>query len=111
MSTQIQMPSELAVDRRANDRRQIFDRRSQDEETDYAGEERRRSPRRKVERRRQIDPTTCERDYSADEVDFMRAMDEYKRRSGRQFPTWSEVLEVIYSLGYRPVAEPTELPG
>lgn len=65
--------------------------------------------RRKVERRRQIDPTTCERDYSVDEVDFMRAMDDYKRRSGRQFPTWSEVLEVIYSMGYRRVAEPTEI--
>ncbi len=39
----------------------------------------------------------------------MRAMDDYKRKSGRQFPTWSEVLEVIRSLGYRQVEEPTEL--
>ena len=37
----------------------------------------------------------------------MRAMDDYKRRSGRQFPTWSEVLEVIRDLGYRKVAAPT----
>jgi hypothetical protein len=65
--------------------------------------------RAKVERRRQIDPTTCERDYSDEEIEFMRAMDEYKRRSGRQFPTWSEVLEVLRSIGYRKVAEPTEL--
>ena len=55
----------------------------------------------KVARRRQIDPTTCERDYSADEIEFMRAMDEYKRKNGRQFPTWSEVLEVVRSMGYR----------
>lgn len=55
----------------------------------------------KVARRRQIDPTTCERDYSADEIEFMRAMDEYKRKSGRQFPTWSEVLEVVRGMGYR----------
>jgi hypothetical protein len=34
-------------------------------------------------------------------------MDDYKRRSGRQFPTWSEVLEVLRDLGYRKVAEPT----
>ncbi len=54
----------------------------------------------RVERRRQIDPTTCERDYSADEIEFMKAMDDYKRKSGRQFPTWSEVLEVVRSLGY-----------
>lgn len=56
--------------------------------------------RRKVERRRQIDPTTCERDYTDDEIEFMKAMDKYKRSSGRQFPTWSEVLEVIRDLGY-----------
>lgn len=65
--------------------------------------------RRKQERRRQIDPTTCERDYSINEVEFMRAMDAYKRKSGRPFPTWSEVLEVLTSLGYRKVAEPTEM--
>jgi hypothetical protein len=59
-----------------------------------------RTSRRKVERRRQIDPTTCERDYTDDEVEFMKAMDEYKRSSGRQFPTWSEVLEVVKNLGY-----------
>ncbi|MBS0264608.1 MAG: hypothetical protein JSS02_21920 [Planctomycetes bacterium] len=54
----------------------------------------------KVERRRQIDPTTCEREYSNDEIEFMRAMDDYKRKNGRPFPTWSEVLEVVRSLGY-----------
>jgi hypothetical protein len=56
--------------------------------------------RKKVQRRRQIDPTTCERDYSLEEVEFMNAMDDYKRKSGRMFPTCSEVLEVIRSLGY-----------
>jgi hypothetical protein len=56
--------------------------------------------REKVNRRRQIDPTTCERDYSEDEVDFMNALDAYKRRSGRMFPTCSEVLEVIRDMGY-----------
>lgn len=59
--------------------------------------------RRRLDRRRQIDPTTCERDYSNAEVEFMKAMDDYKRKSGRPFPTWSEVLEVVFSLGYRQV--------
>lgn len=63
------------------------------------------------ERRRLIDPTTCERDYNDDETEFMKAMDRYKRENRRPFPTWSEVLEVLRSLGYRRVAEPTELPG
>ena len=43
------------------------------------------------------------------EIEFMTAMDDYKRRSGRQFPTWSEVLEVMRSLGYRKVAAPCEI--
>lgn len=60
-------------------------------------------------RRRFVDPTTCERDYSKEEMDFMAAMDEYKKRSGRLFPTWSEILEVLTKeLGYRKVAEPID---
>jgi hypothetical protein len=51
-------------------------------------------------RRRFVDPTTCERDYSSCELEFMRAMQDYKQKSGRMFPTWSEVLEVLRSLGY-----------
>src|SRR4051794_1751142 len=62
------------------------------------------------ERRRLIDPTTCERDYNDEETEFMKAMDRYKRENRRPFPTWSEVLEVMCSLGYRRVAEPTALP-
>jgi hypothetical protein len=51
-------------------------------------------------RRRFVDPTTSERDYTQAEMEFMRAMNEYKKRSGRMFPTWSEVLEVLRGLGY-----------
>jgi hypothetical protein len=54
-------------------------------------------------RRRFVDPTTCEREYSEAELEFMKAMNEYKRRSGRMFPTWSEVLEVLQGLGYEKV--------
>jgi hypothetical protein len=82
------------------DRRNKPDRRVVGTDVVHAGEERRTTPRRKVERRRLIDPTTCERDYSGDELEFMRAMDDYKRKSGRMFPTLSEVLEVVRSLGY-----------
>jgi hypothetical protein len=101
--------SPASVDRRGHERRQgdrrkrnipvAFDRRG--------GGERRQAG----ERRRQIDPTTCERDYSEEEIEFMRAMDRYKRDNRRPFPTWSEVLEVLFALGYRKVAEPTALPG
>ena len=66
----------------------------------------RRPPRTKpagltrAARRRLIDPTTCEREYAADELEFMQALDRYKRTSGRLFPTCSEILEVVRSLGY-----------
>lgn len=90
--------TEVAIERRVpNERRGDGERR----ETDvHDGDEKRTSQRRAVTRRRQIDPTTCERDYTGDEIEFMQAMDAYKRSSGRMFPTCSEVLEVIRALGY-----------
>ena len=70
--------------------------------------ERRKIERRvKVCRRRQIDPTTCERDYTPEELEFMGALDEYKRTSGRMFPTCSEVLEVFRKLGYESAGRPS----
>ena len=35
-----------------------------------------------------------------DEIDFMEAIDRYRKENRRPFPTWSEVLEVLHSLGY-----------
>ena len=61
--------------------------------------------RKSVRRRRQIDPTTCERDYTDQEIQFMHAMDEYKQLSGRMFPTCSEILEVLKKIGYRQIAD------
>ena len=65
-------------------------------------------PVERRKRRRQIDPTTCEREYSDPEVQFMQAMDEYKRASGRMFPTCSEILEVLARLGYRQIETPLD---
>lgn len=65
--------------------------------------------RQRSRRRHFVDPTTCDKDYSEPELEFMQAMQDYKLRSGRMFPTWSEVLEVLKSLGYEksPLAETT----
>jgi hypothetical protein len=98
------LPDVLVTDRRGNERRRrqipvAIERRSGKDRRDQG------------ERRRQIDPTTCERDYSDEEIDFMKAMDQYKRENRRPFPTWSEVLEVLRALGYRRVAEPSIMPG
>jgi len=108
MLKELDFSEELIVDRRTKLRRKMSEGRSVNKtQTPEAVPEQQQEDRRKVERRRQIDPTTCERDYSGEEVEFMRAIDDYKRRSGRQFPTWSEVLEVLRDLGYRKVAEPS----
>src|SRR5947209_17047146 len=99
----------LVTDRRNADRRGS-DRRKKS--IPVAVERRTGKDRRlQGERRRQIDPTTCERDYSDEEILFMKAMDQYKRDNRRPFPTWSEVLEVLRALGYRKVADPTAMPG
>ena len=103
----------VVTDRRGlegNDRRNRADRRQR--QIPVAVERRGGKDRRQQgERRRQVDPTTCEKDYSDEEIVFMKAMDQYKRANRRPFPTWSEVLEVLRSLGYRKVEEPTALPG
>src|SRR5262245_14101606 len=107
--TETPLPEVLVTDRRGGDRRG-GDRRKR--QIPVAVDRRSGQDRRhQGERRRQIAPTTCERDYSDDEILFMRAMDQYKRDNRRPFPTWSEVLEVLHALGYRKVAEPTTMPG
>ncbi len=53
-------------------------------------------------------PSTDHPDASQDEplqagdaeAELRRAIEGYKRRSGRLFPTWSEVFEVLLGLGY-----------
>jgi hypothetical protein len=58
-----------------------------------------------------VDPTTCEREYSGAELEFMKAVERYKRECKRPFPTTSELLEIAVSLGYRKVAPAGPLPG
>jgi hypothetical protein len=56
---------------------------------------------------------TAEHDYTAEELAFLAAIEAYKRRSGRPFPSWTEVLAVLKSLGYAraPVPEPALNPA
>ncbi len=57
--------------------------------------------RQKKERRRRIDPTTFEKQYTDDELEFMNAMQRFKELSGKTFPTHGDVLKVAVMLGYR----------
>jgi hypothetical protein len=83
-----------SVDRRGS----VVDRR--------LGLDRRRGPGK----RRSDDRRSAEEGQMSDEqFEFLMAMDEYKKKNSRPFPTWTEVLEVMKALGYRKVAEPSAL--
>lgn len=40
-------------------------------------------------------------EIDADALEFIEAIDRFKREHGRPFPSWSEVLMVLRELGYR----------
>jgi hypothetical protein len=93
------------------DRQHLIERRS--------GKERRQNVvdrrlgldlRRGPGRRRSDDRKSAEEGQMSDEqFEFLMAIDEYRRKNARPFPTWTEVLAVIKTLGYRKVAEPQPL--
>jgi len=94
-------PSEqqpAAKERRRRGRRDVVDRRT--------GLDRRRGPGR----RRSDDRRAAEEGEMTDEqFAFLMAINEYKRVNKRPFPTWTEVLDVMKALGYRKVAEPSDI--
>jgi len=70
------------------------------------GLDRRRGPGRRLTDERK---SAEEGQMSDEQFEFLMAIDEYKKKNTRPFPTWTEVLEVIKALGYRKVAEPQSL--
>lgn len=40
-------------------------------------------------------------DLTGDAWEFCKAMERFQRSTGRRYPSWREVLEVVKSLGYR----------
>lgn len=86
-------PDEIVADSGTIERRRGADRRSQFD--------RRRGPgRRRTDYRRDAE----EGCMNEEQLEFIKAMDEYKRVNNRTFPTWTEVLDVVLYLGYRKVA-------
>ena len=98
------------------DRRAGTDRRRRDaEESGYAGPERRVGDRRTgLERRRgagirrEADRRSAEEgEMTPEQFEFVAAIEQFKRRRNRPFPTWVDVLGVVVRLGYAPVARRT----
>jgi hypothetical protein len=76
----------------------VVDRRS--------GLDRRRGPgRRRSEDRR----TAEEGEMNDDQLEFIMAINEYKKVNRRPFPTWTEILDVAKALGYRKVAKKADI--
>ena len=80
----------VKIDRRKN----VVDRR--------LGLDRRRGPGRRLTEDRK---SAEEGQMSDEQFEFLKAIEEYKRQNNRQFPTWTEVLEIIKALGYQRVAQ------
>ena len=66
-----------------------------------SGMDRRRGPGR---RRGEVRKAAEEGEISGELLEFIMAIDEYKRINERPFPSWSEVFEIMQYLGYRKVA-------
>ena len=94
------MEKEFFPERRRDQERRldVVDRR--------LGLDRRRGPGRRLSDDRK---SAEEGQMSDEQFEFLMAIDEYKRKNTRPFPTWTEVLELIKALGYRKVAEPQSL--
>lgn len=41
--------------------------------------------------------------YTADELELLKAVDAFKRKTGRQYPSCVDVMRVLVGLGYRRV--------
>ena len=104
----------LNLKRDVVDRRMGLDRRQKTrEELGYDGPERRKPQadrrcglerRRGAGIRREEDRRSAEEgEMTAEQFEFIRAIETYKKVNHKLFPTWTEVLEVIQQLGYRKV--------
>jgi hypothetical protein len=90
--------------RRASDRRRAEDRRKADRRL---GMDRRAPHAHYDDLTRHPRPERNINDYplSTDEVEFINAITDYKEKFTRPFPTWSEILHVMRTLGYTRLPE------
>jgi hypothetical protein len=86
----------LDGDRRSEADRRQGDRRKKDEPVPV--DRRTGADRRQGQRRTPRNINAYE--LGPDELEFIQAIHAHKQRSGRAFPTWSEVLRILRELGY-----------
>ena len=94
-------PTAYPEDTLFHERRQRRDRRQPDTAGEAIEPVRRR--RAKQHRRKRVDPTTFEKQYTDEEIEFMNAIQQFKMQSGKAFPTHGDTLRIAIGLGYRQV--------
>lgn len=90
-------PAVPPADRRTDSDRRRTERRQRDLPVPVdrrAGAERRTGDRRTP---RNINAY----ELGSEELEFINAINAHKQRTGRAFPTWSEVLRIVRALGYQ----------
>lgn len=88
--------SKSEMDRRTRTERRKGERR--EKEVEVAKDRRTGDDRRKAKPRRKR--SMNQYDLEADTLEFINAINAFKSRVGRPFPTWSEVLTILRELGY-----------
>jgi hypothetical protein len=114
-SEEVERREGQGADRRQSvvDRRSGLDRRNEVDDGEFEGTERREKDRRSSTglerrrgpgRRRTDDRKAAEEgEMTAEQFEFVMAIETYKKVNKKMFPTWTEVLEVITQLGYKKV--------
>lgn len=99
--TPVPAPPRPAADEAPTDRRDRVERRHDERRKDnepIGAERRAGQDRRQAQRRAPRNINAY--DLGADELELINAVNAHKARTGRAFPTWSEMLKIVRALGY-----------
>jgi len=84
--------------RKSSDRRAGYDRRAgKERRSDKPG---RRKKDYEISDRRPPERRINEYPLEAEELEFINAVNDYKKKYNKPFPTWSEILHILKSMGY-----------
>jgi hypothetical protein len=92
-------PEPPAAERRAHDDRRVPEERRK-RQVPVAVERRSGIDRRSGVDRRDVGKRGGEYDLDAETMEFIRAVGAFKARTGKAFPTWSEILGILRDLGW-----------
>ncbi len=67
-----------------------------------------RTASRSAKRRSPKEPPEDPELLEYERLEFLKAMDKYKRKTGKTFPSWTEVLEVLRGIGWMSPARLSE---